>query len=100
MATSGHEDQGELARPIKENGIYSNPFDTWKFFGRLDVLKWTSSSLKDNSGIPWGNPEVRQGTMVGAMSENLPPVMCAQRRFRSACAFAQSDQNLHWALFG
>ena len=25
--------------------------------------------------------------------------MCAQRRFRSACAFAQSDQNLHWARF-
>ena len=23
----------------------------------------------------------------------------AQRRFRSACAFAQSDQNLHWAHF-
>ena len=26
--------------------------------------------------------------------------MCAQRRFRSDCAFAQSDLNLHWALFG
>ena len=26
--------------------------------------------------------------------------ICAQRRFRSACAFAQSDQNLHWAHFG
>ena len=25
---------------------------------------------------------------------------CAQRRFRSACAFAQSDQNLHWVHFG
>ena len=25
--------------------------------------------------------------------------LCVQRRFRSACAFAQSDQNLHWALF-
>ena len=25
--------------------------------------------------------------------------MCAQRRFWSACAFAQSDQNLHWAHF-
>ena len=23
--------------------------------------------------------------------------MCAQRRFRSACSFAQYDQNLHWA---
>ena len=26
--------------------------------------------------------------------------MCAQRRFRSACAFAQSDQNLRWTRFG
>ena len=26
--------------------------------------------------------------------------MCAQRRFRSACAFAQSDQNLLWTHFG
>ena len=25
---------------------------------------------------------------------------CAQRRFRSACAFAQSDQNLYMAHFG
>ena len=34
-----------------------------------------------------------------ATSENVPSVMCAQRRFRSACAFAQSDQNLHCAHF-
>ena len=33
------------------------------------------------------------------MSENTPSVMCAQRRFKSACAFAQSDQNLRWAHF-
>ena len=26
--------------------------------------------------------------------------MCVQRKFRSACAFAQSDQNPHWAHFG
>ena len=35
-----------------------------------------------------------------AMRGNLPSDMCAQRRFRSDCAFAQSDQNLHWARFG
>ena len=34
-----------------------------------------------------------------APSENVPLDMCAQQRFRSACAFAQSDQNLHWPLF-
>ena len=33
------------------------------------------------------------------MSENVPSDMCAQRRFRSACAFTQSDQNLHWSHF-
>ena len=33
------------------------------------------------------------------MSENVPSDMCAQRRFRSACAFAQSDQNLPWGAF-
>ena len=33
------------------------------------------------------------------MSENVPSDMCAQRRFRSDCAMAQSDQNPHWAHF-
>ena len=33
------------------------------------------------------------------MSENVLSDICAQRRFRSACAFAQSDQNLHWAIW-
>ena len=32
-------------------------------------------------------------------SENVPSDMCAQRRFRSACTFAQSDENLQWAHF-
>ena len=30
-------------------------------------------------------------------NENVHSDMCAQRRFRSDCAFAQSDPNLHWA---
>ena len=34
------------------------------------------------------------------MSENVPSDISAQRRFRSACAFAQSDLNLRWAHFG
>ena len=29
-------------------------------------------------------------------SENVPVDICAKRRFRSACAFAQYDQNLLW----
>ena len=35
-----------------------------------------------------------------ATSENVPSDMCAQQRFRSDCAFAQSDQNLRWAHSG
>ena len=33
-------------------------------------------------------------------SENVPSDLCAQRRFRSACAVAQSDQILHRAYLG
>ena len=32
-----------------------------------------------------------------APSETVPSDICAQKRFRSACAFAQSDRNLFWA---
>ena len=31
--------------------------------------------------------------ILAAMSENVSSDMCAQRNFRSACAFAQSDQS-------
>ena len=31
-----------------------------------------------------------------ATSEKVPSYMYTQRIFRSDCAFAQSDQNLHW----
>ena len=34
------------------------------------------------------------------MSEIVPSNKCAQRRFRSAYAFAQSGQNLHMTHFG
>ena len=33
-------------------------------------------------------------------ARKLPSDMCAQRRFRSACTFAQPGQNLHWANLG
>ena len=35
-----------------------------------------------------------------ATSENVRSDMCAQRRLRSACVFAQPDQNIHWTHFG
>ena len=34
-----------------------------------------------------------------AKSESVPSDICAQQRFRSACAFAQSDQTLHCVHF-
>ena len=34
------------------------------------------------------------------MYENVQYDTCAQRRFKSACASAQTDQNLPWAHFG
>ena len=33
------------------------------------------------------------------MLENIPSDMCARQRFKSVCAFTQSDLNLHWAKF-
>ena len=39
-------------------------------------------------------------TIWAATCENIPSDMCARRRFRSACAFVQSDQNPPWAQFG
>ena len=39
-------------------------------------------------------------SIMEVTSENIPLDIRAQRRMRSACACAQSDQNLHWAHFG
>ena len=41
--------------------------------------------------------EKQNEEICAATSENVPLDMCAQRRFRSACSFEQSDQNLHKA---
>ena len=38
--------------------------------------------------------------ILASTSENVPLDICAQERFRSACAFAQPDLNFHWASFG
>ena len=37
--------------------------------------------------------------IITSTSETVPSAMCAQRRFKSDCANAQSDQNLHSAHF-
>ena len=49
----------------------------------LDLLDLTSGSI-----IVWTET-----------SGNVPSDLCARRSFRSACSFAQSDQNLQWGQF-
>ena len=39
------------------------------------------------------------GYMWAESSDNLPSGICTRLRFKSACEFMQSDQNLHWAHF-
>ena len=35
---------------------------------------------------------------LNKIQENISSDMCAQPRYRSACAFSQSDQNLHCGI--
>ena len=42
----------------------------------------------------------KKNNIRAIMSETEPSDMCAQQRFRSACAFVQADLNLCWAHFG
>ena len=51
----------------------------------------------DVTGTLWPQPP---RIIWASTSENLSSDKCAPRRFRSDCACAQSDQNLHWAHFG
>ena len=54
----------------------------------IDIIKW-HLSLPD-----------RSEDFIQEPSENIPSDMCGKRRFISACAFAQSDRNLHSVHFG
>ena len=56
-------------------------FVTVAFHGYLSLIKLVNNSYE-------------------LTSENMPSDMCAQRWFRSACTFVQSDQNIHWEHFG
>ena len=64
-------------KPIKVNqtGMISSNINSQVFGSSTQSSKWT------------------------ATAGNVALDVCAQRRFRSDCAFAQSDQNLLWALF-
>ena len=44
--------------------------------------------------------DITYSNIRAATAEYVPFDICAQRRFRSACACAQSDQTLHCARFG
>ena len=56
---------------------------------------------KNGSFVVWSGSLITTYRNVWiTTSLNVPSDMCAQRRFRSACAFAQSGQNLHWTHFG
>ena len=48
-------------------------------------------TLRNTSRRQQKDQRIKRATM----SENTLSDMCAQRRFRSACANAQADQNLH-----
>ena len=65
--------------------IHINSFRV--FFYILHSILYMSS--KTANLLNWATP-----------TGNVPIHMCAQRRFRSACAFAQPDHNFHWAHFG
>ena len=62
----------------------------------MGLLDWTHSTVSCNMRSCTLS-HVRQAK--NEISLRICYHMCAQRKFRSACAFAQSDQNLRWALW-
>ena len=65
----------------------------WEHVSKLLFSSYCTMQCKHTSNkfLPYGNINQMCGT-----SENATFDMCAQRRIRKACAFAQFDQNLHW----
>ena len=63
------------------------------------VLNILLTSLSCPVSLTWYVWCLPGASTRGKTSEEWPTDLCAQRRFRSACAFAQSDQNFHWAHF-
>ena len=53
MAGNFCDDEEEFMKPIFENGVYKNPFKTWKDLNGWDLLKLMKNFLfEDISGIP------------------------------------------------
>ena len=80
--------------------LYGDLRKNWVDFGDLDlILKVTAiEKLKVHSRGHLFSLKTLL-LVLAATSENLPSYMCPQWNFRSTCAFAQSDQNLHWLYF-
>ena len=58
------------------------------------------TAQKSSLGTFWMAKNAKFLHSLGAHVRNIPLDTCAQRRFRSDCAFAQSDQNPHRTQFG
>ena len=91
---------------LKNMSINWESFDqcAWKlttYVKRALFTRYTSKQLATyivkQTIVKW--KITRNDVIRAATSENVLPDMCYQRRFRSADAFAQADQNLHWAHF-
>ena len=84
-------------RTLYEREVLDNSLYSW-----LAALKKSIRPVSGKRALLYNNRNVRATAefIWAAMLENVPSEMCTQRRFRSACAFAQSDLNLHWEYFG
>ena len=83
----------------------------FKTHNLLLTKSWRRGTLAHNGLILGHNnyflqimPELKFNTLFtiirrirAATWGNVPSDMCTQWRFKSSCAFAQPDQNLHWA---
>ena len=71
-------------------------------FGINKTLRDNLRTILPNHTRTWAGTVkfIKETIILAATSENVSSDMCAQRRFRSACASAQSDQNLRWPHFG
>ena len=82
----------------KQKSIYEIFVSSWKQFWSIEI--WRDRIKASIICHEWRTRETLleffrfRYFKFGHTWENVPSDMCAQRRLRSACAFAQSDQSL------